>query len=131
MRQFLLLPRAAQAVTGVPLERALATQEAEKRAHGGEPASAGRTRVPLLAGPGDVAAYQARVNLRRGDGVFRAQLIAEEVEGLGEVFAVRLDRMGGRIPLQAEVAQVIGEGVFHSTRLQAGFGGRLVGGGLA
>src|SRR5438552_782162 len=42
---------------------------------------------------------------------------AEEVEGLRQVFAVRLDRVGGRPLLEGQVSQEIGQVVSHGASL--------------
>src|SRR5436190_416984 len=47
----------------------------------------------------------------------RAGALAKERDDLGQVLAVRLDRVGGRVLFEAEVAEEVGQGLVHRCRL--------------
>src|SRR5205823_969833 len=81
--------------------------------------------VALLVQPGEVGAQDSgREPLGREGGA--GQLGLKELDGLGQVLAVGLDRVGGRVPLQGEVSEVVGQQVVHefvNAGRRVGYGG--------
>ena len=112
MRQFLVLARAAQRVGGIGGQHALPAQEATPGTDGRQPPGHGALGVALFAQPGDIRAQQPG-GQARGRHLAAGHLAAEEAEGLREVLAVRFHRVRRGISLQRQVAEELGQDVFH------------------
>src|SRR5262249_61545281 len=87
-------------------------KELAERPARGEPASDGRLGIPLFVQPGDERPQRPGGPVPWLDGGL-LELKAQKPEGLGQVLAVRLDRLGGRILLQPQVGEEVGQPLFE------------------
>src|SRR5262249_51646026 len=116
-RQFLLLAGAAQADRRVGAEDALAAQESAPGAERGELAGD--------AAAGEASLVQVRQVGAQGTGgqllgarVGAAEPLDEERERLGQVFAVRLDRVRRGVLFHAQMTEVLSESFTHGRNLR-------------
>src|SRR5260370_1377889 len=100
MRQFPLLARTAQAIRWIGRQHTLPAKKTAPGANGRDAPGDGRLGIPLFVQPRQVSADQARRELgwlRR----FCRKSTAEELKGLVQVFAVRLDGVDRGVLLQS------------------------------